>query len=773
MPFVFGWLLSGVYLIILLVAAPILLFRRVTQGKYRRGWGEKLTGQLTRRSPKKNCLWFHAVSVGEVLQLQKLLEETEAKFPEAELFVTVTTETGYDVAKSKYPRYTVSYFPLDFSWAVQNALTSVRPDLIVLVELELWPNLILTARRNKIPLLLINGRIGEKSYRGYSRLKPLMRRLLSCFDVLAVQSKTYAQRLISLGAPADRVTVTGNIKFDRVESNRDNPKTSELRSSFQLHHSDTVFIAGSTQDPEESYAIDTWLALRGAFPQLRLVIVPRHKERFEDVAKLITQKGCGVIRRSAVVSKTQLTHASDGSTDKPVVALLDTLGELAACWGLAEIAFVGGSLTNRGGQNMIEPAGYGAAVLFGPNTWNFKDVTEALLMRDAARVVAGPQELLLTVQRLLEQPDEAKRQGIAARTFVASQHGATQRTLELIEKTARSVKANSTSAISKPSSGLGKNRFWFVLKWFLFAMVFLFVGRRAVQLWESAPPKSVQIKWSWLISASIFYAIGFLPSVWFWRALLSRMGQRLDWRNAIRAHFVGQLGKYIPGKGLVLVIRASLAKEAGVDPLLAGITSAYETLVLMATGAAIFLAVAPLGFTSEQWNCLPSQMRWLRSQPLIFATTVAVITFATTPFSSWLFSHLGRKAISRRSADEGLLPSISAGLISQGVAITSIGWACHAISLGCVLQAVTQDPIQISHFPVWLVASSFATVGGFVALFAPGGLGIREGLLIESIKDHSHIGASTAVIAAWLLRAVGFVTELICATVLYFMKPKT
>jgi 3-deoxy-D-manno-octulosonic-acid transferase len=195
MPFVFGWLLNGVYTLFLMAVAPLLIFRRVAQGKYRRGWNEKLTGRLQRRSAEKRCLWFHAVSVGEVLQLQKLLEEMELRFPDAELFITVTTETGFDVAKSKYPRYTVSFFPLDFSWAVNRALRAIRPDVIVLVELELWPNLIFAARQQQIPLVLVNGRIGEKSFRGYSRLRPLMKRLLSCFDVLATQTNTYAERL--------------------------------------------------------------------------------------------------------------------------------------------------------------------------------------------------------------------------------------------------------------------------------------------------------------------------------------------------------------------------------------------------------------------------------------------------------------------------------------------------------------------------------------------------------------------------------------------------
>ena len=445
MPFIVTWLLNAVYALLLFTVSPLVVYRRIAQGKYRGGWREKLFGRLARQHPERPCLWFHAVSVGEVLQLQQVLDETAARFPEAELLITTTTDTGFDVAKAKYPQHTVSYFPLDFSWAVHRALTAIRPSLVVLVELELWPNFIFAVRQRGIPLALINGRIGAKSFRGYSRGKPLLRRVLSCFDVLAVQNETFAERLRALGAPAERVTVTGNIKFDRVESNRDNPRTDELRRAFGLAPHEQVFIAGSTQEPEETYALDTWSALRREFPNLRLVLVPRHKERFEAVANLVLQRGLPLIRRSHVGQVSNLPEqfgTMDGQVGNlPHVLLLDTLGELAACWGLANIAFVGGSLTNRGGQNMLEPGGFGAAVLFGPNTWNFRDVTEALLSLQAARVVTGPAELTEAVHTLLLNPQEARRMGQAAREFVTSQRGATRRTVELLS----SLVANSTS----------------------------------------------------------------------------------------------------------------------------------------------------------------------------------------------------------------------------------------------------------------------------------------------------------------------------------------
>ena len=492
MPFLVAWFLNVAYALLLLAVSPLLVYRRIAHGKYRGGWREKLTGRLTRKYPERHCIWFHAVSVGEVLQLQQVLDQTTTRFPDAELFITTTTDTGYDVARSKYPQHTVAYFPLDFSWAVRRALRTIQPSLVVLVELELWPNFIGEAHRQRIPLALINGRIGEKSFRGYSRVKPLLRRVLSCFDLLAAQNETYAERLRQLGAPTDRVTVTGNIKFDRVESNRGNPKTEELRRAFGLAPHEQVFIAGSTQEPEESFAIETWTTLQREFPALRLILVPRHKERFEAVAELVRQRGLPLVRRSSghregkaltptrsvsedlggihreIVDETSerggvsplvlckradaqelggLRHPAQklltpspsslltlrvgiDAAPPPSVLLLDTLGELSACWGLADIAFVGGSLTNRGGQNMLEPAGYGAAILFGPNTWNFRDITDALLSLQAARVVAGPTELTAAVRDLLLDQTEARRMGEAARAFVGQQRGATARTVE-------------------------------------------------------------------------------------------------------------------------------------------------------------------------------------------------------------------------------------------------------------------------------------------------------------------------------------------------------
>ena len=425
---VFSAFLNLVYCLLVVAVAPLIAYRRIVHGKYREGWSQKLVGNCPRRTSTRPAVWFHAVSVGEVLQLGPVVDGLKAARRELDVIITVTTSTGLGVARQKFPNDHVCYFPLDFSWAVRSALDRLRPAAIVLVELELWPNFIREAGRRNIPLALINGRVSEKSHRGYRRVRPLIKRLLSRFSFIAAQNDLYAGRFADLGAPPDRTIITGSIKFDRVQTNRANSLSVEIARSFGIQPHERVFIAGSTQSPEEEYALAAYFALRRDYPDLRLVIVPRHKERFDEVARLIESCRVPLVRRSR---KSPVAAGQALASERPVL-LLDTLGELSACWGLAEIAFVGGSLTTRGGQNMIEPAGYGAAVLFGPNTQNFRDVVEVLLTHQAARVVDSAQHLTDTVRELLADPAAAAAQGKIAQRLVLGQQGATARTVDLL-----------------------------------------------------------------------------------------------------------------------------------------------------------------------------------------------------------------------------------------------------------------------------------------------------------------------------------------------------
>ena len=446
-----GWGLNLVYCGLLLLCSPVILFRAIWHGKYRQGWREKFLGRGEPRTSTNPAIWLHAVSVGEVLILRTLLPALREQLPGCEIWISTTTHTGHAVACEKYPDCRVMYFPFDFTWAVRAALDRVRPSLIVLVELELWPNFIREAAARSIPLVLINGRMSERSFRGYRRIRGLMGGLLRGFAAIAVQSEEYRRRLEELGAPVDRLVVTGSTKYDGLETDRRNARTLEIGAGFGLRGSgeqtptsvsfgprgpnyngvacETVFMAGSTQAPEESYAIDTYLTLRKRNPGLRLVLVPRHQERFGEVASLVESRGLPLLRRSDIKAGQVGSGASEG---EPPVLLVDTLGELGTAWGLADIAFVGGSLTQRGGQNMIEPAAFAAAVLFGPNTQNFRQVVELLLSEQAARVVRTPEELTQAVGEFLADPALARQLGETAQRLVQQQQGATSRTMELI-----------------------------------------------------------------------------------------------------------------------------------------------------------------------------------------------------------------------------------------------------------------------------------------------------------------------------------------------------
>lgn len=409
------------YLLLLAVVWPRLLWSAWRHGKYRDGWGAKFWGNVPRREGQRRCVWLHAVSVGEVNLLKPILAVLEQALPDWEFVISTTTLTGFDLARQKYAPRTVFYCPLDFSWAVQRAMRRLRPDLLVLAELELWPNLIGAARRQGVRVAVVNGRLSAKSHRGYRRIRPVIRHVLQKIDLVAVQNDEYRERFLDLGARPESVVVTGSIKFDGAQTDRGNATTRRLAALAGIEPQDRVFLAGSTQAPEERLAVEAYQTLSKEDPALRLVIVPRHPERFDEVATMLDQSGVQWQRRS------QLERWSGAVA--PRVLLVDTVGELGAWWGTADIAFVGGSLGSRGGQNMIEPAAYGAAVAVGPNTQNFRDVVALLSDHDALALVRDGRELTAWVRRCLLDPEYSGAMGRRAQQLVREQTGATQRTL--------------------------------------------------------------------------------------------------------------------------------------------------------------------------------------------------------------------------------------------------------------------------------------------------------------------------------------------------------
>jgi len=446
-----SYLLNVAYLALLALAWPWLAYKAIRHGKYREGFAAKFLGEVPLRQGDRPCMWLHAVSVGEVNLLSTLLTEIARRRPSWECVISTTTMTGYALARKKYAAHIVFYCPLDFSWAVRRAMRRIRPDCLLLAELELWPNLIRAAREHRARVAVVNGRLSQRSHRGYRRVRPLAARLLRQLDLIAVQNEEYAERFLDLGASPGAVRITGSMKFDGAQTDRRNPATLRLRQLAGIGEGDVVFLAGSTQEPEEALALAAYRRLLAEHPRLRLVLVPRHPERFDAVARLLDEAGIDWQRRSRLTDRgpTSDGHlaADDGPEVRPAsnrksksenpkatapVLLVDAIGELGAWWGAAQIAFVGGSLSSRGGQNMIEPAAYGAAVSFGPNTRNFRDVVAMLLAARAAVVVHDGDELTDFVRRALTARDFAEGLGERARRLVASQLGATSRTFELL-----------------------------------------------------------------------------------------------------------------------------------------------------------------------------------------------------------------------------------------------------------------------------------------------------------------------------------------------------
>ena len=427
-----GWALNYLYAVLFIAASPWILWSAVRLGKHREGFRAKFLGLVPRRAGNRPSVWFHAVSVGEVNLLATTIAEFSAQRPNWEIVVSTTTKTGYDLACKKYVDYTVFYCPLDFTWATAAAMRRLRPSLLVLAELELWPNLVAAAKRHGALVAIINGRLSDKSFRGYRRIRALVAPSLRRLDLIAAQSEEIAERFRQLGARSETVHAIGSLKFDGAQTNRDNPRTVALKQLVGLDDQSIVFLAGSTQEPEEQYALDIVRQLASAHPKLKLIVVPRHPQRFEEVAALLDASGIAWQRRSKLTPPTSGAVRPVSAAPDWRVLLIDTIGELGAWWGTASVGFVGGSFGSRGGQNMLEPAAYGVATCFGPNTWNFRDIVARLLAADGAKVVRSEADLEAFVRQSLESSEFARELGERAQRLVLSQQGATRRTVELL-----------------------------------------------------------------------------------------------------------------------------------------------------------------------------------------------------------------------------------------------------------------------------------------------------------------------------------------------------
>jgi 3-deoxy-D-manno-octulosonic-acid transferase len=409
----------------LLLGAPWWLWRMATKQKYREGLLERLGRvRLGLTQLDRPIIWVHAVSVGEVLAVSRLVKTLDTALPEYLIVVSTTTRTGQALARGRFGANRVFYCPLDLPWAVRACLQALQPQLLVLAETEFWPNLLSGCYRRKIPVAVVNARVSDRSWPRYRRLRWLWRPILAPLSRVLAQSETDAERLKAIGCRPERVTVAGNLKFD-VSAAEESEATRLLRS---LAAGLRLVVAGSTLEGEEAALLEAWPRLLAADPQLALVLGVRHPERFDAVAALLKDSGFAWVRRSAWRAKPEklLQPVNPGE-----VVLLDTIGELASVYSLAAVAFVGGSLLPAGGHNPLEPAQFGVPLVMGPHFANFRAITEDLLAHQAVRI-AAKEELTTILIDLLDDNSAAQAMGERARQVFLSQAGATGRTVDAL-----------------------------------------------------------------------------------------------------------------------------------------------------------------------------------------------------------------------------------------------------------------------------------------------------------------------------------------------------
>jgi 3-deoxy-D-manno-octulosonic-acid transferase len=372
-------------------------------------------------------IWIHAVSVGEVLMARALAPDLKARYPRLRLFLSTTTMAGQDVARRNLQHVDgVFYFPFDWAFIVRRTLAVVKPRLFIMMETEIWPNLLRACRRQGVKTVVINGRISERSYPRYRLVRPLFRRVLADVDRFCMQSEESARRLTALGADAARVTVTGSLKFDSVEApgarRHGKPRERALRF-FRIAPARTVIVAGSTMRGEEAVVLRAFAGVKRALPGAMCILAPRQPERFSEVDRLARDAGFVTVRR------TELPIDAEPRAD---VVVLDTIGELAQIYQLATAVFVGGSLAAFGGHNILEPAMFGKPIVFGPHMQNFREIADAFVDNDAAVQVRSERGFDAALLALVTDPVRRARLGAAARALVEANRGAKDKTMAVI-----------------------------------------------------------------------------------------------------------------------------------------------------------------------------------------------------------------------------------------------------------------------------------------------------------------------------------------------------
>ncbi len=422
-------LLDLVYALAVCLGWPYLLYRRLKRGPSGVPLAEYF-GRVASRPVSAHCVWMHAVSLGEINATRTLVAELHRRAPGVVVVLSSTTRTGLDRARQLYPKLITFRLPLDFSLAVRAALTRIRPSIIVLLELEVWPNLIAVAAASGIPVVIANGRItADKSVRRFNHplLRWLARRMFGRLTWVGAQDGTYASRFVELGVPGERVQVTGSLKYDAAEISDRIEGQDELAQAMGIDAERPLWVCGSTGPGEEALILDAYAHLIEQFPDLQLAIIPRKPERFDEVAQLIVARGHACLRRSSGAP----TLPAGVSEPRPVF-LGDTMGELRKFYALATVVFVGRSLVPMGGSDVMEAAGLAKPILVGPHTGNFAEAVNLLLAEGGCRVLSTGDALAGAVSDLLRHPERRQQMGQAGRAAIMSRRGATAVTVEQI-----------------------------------------------------------------------------------------------------------------------------------------------------------------------------------------------------------------------------------------------------------------------------------------------------------------------------------------------------
>ncbi len=419
---------SLLYFIVMLILLPFEYLKR--PGGLRRKWLREKFGFLSLHIHASRPIWVHAVSVGEVISATPLIKELRTRYPSVRIVLSTITDTGQRVAIERLSGTAdIIYLPFDLPLSVRRSLRRMRPAIFITIETELWPNIFRFLRKQKIPILVLNGRLSERSFDGYRKIGFFMKGIVRCVDLFGMQDSTYADRIVELGADKDNVEVIGNFKFDTRPSEKIPEWTGLLKGP--------VILAGSTHEGEEELILSVFESLRIDFPGLNLIIAPRHPERFREVEEAIKGRGFRYLKRSGLD-----IVGANGHSPLPlltmncqlsgIVVLLDAIGELASVYGAADVAIIGGSFIEHGGHNPLEPAFWGKPILCGPHMENFTFMEDFYRMDGAIKT--DSQGLYDTIKALLQSPEKRKHMGEKARALYNEKAGAVGRAIEVLER---------------------------------------------------------------------------------------------------------------------------------------------------------------------------------------------------------------------------------------------------------------------------------------------------------------------------------------------------